>query len=158
MVGHYEKSDLISFVVVHLISGGCSNSSNSSISMKHVKPKPCNKKFVEDESSQVKKSSSSSMENGKPPKPQIQTQNSVASFEQMPCVSTTGIGPNGTKIVTTGFLYRYSNLEVSILCVCHGRSFSPAEFVKHGGGGEVSHPLKHITVLPPNGFFPSSIR
>ncbi|KAA0068079.1 hypothetical protein IC582_008378 [Cucumis melo] len=140
------------------LEGGCSNSSNSSISMKHVKPKPCNKKFVEDESSQVKKSSSSSMENGKPPKPQIQTQNNVASFEQMPCVSTTGIGPNGTKIVTTGFLYRYSNLEVSILCVCHGRSFSPAEFVKHGGGGEVSHPLKHITVLPPNGFFPSSIR
>ncbi|CAK9323646.1 unnamed protein product [Citrullus colocynthis] len=134
--------------------GGSSNSSNSSISMNHVKPKPSSEKFVE-ESSNIKKSSS--MENGKPPKSQIKSQN-VTSFDQMPCVSTIGVGPNGTKIITTGLLYRYSNMEVSILCVCHGRSFSPAEFVKHGGGGEVSHPLKHITVLPPNGILPSSIR
>ncbi|XP_022159828.1 uncharacterized protein LOC111026132 [Momordica charantia] len=94
------------------------------------------------------------MENGKPPKPQIQTRN-IPSLQQMPCVSTTGVGPNGKTI--TGFLYKYSNLEVSILCVCHGESFAPAEFVKHAGGAEVSHPLRHITVLPTN-VIPSAIR
>ncbi|XP_068665599.1 AFP homolog 2-like isoform X2 [Aristolochia californica] len=65
---------------------------------------------------------------------------------QMPCVSTTGDGPNGKTIM--GFLYRYTKTEVSIVCVCHGSSFSPAEFVKHAGGSDVSHPLKHIIVVP----------
>ncbi|KAG7011338.1 Ninja-family protein AFP3, partial [Cucurbita argyrosperma subsp. argyrosperma] len=132
-----------------------SNSCNSS-SENHVKPKACSEKLVESHVSKPR-IKNSSMVNGKPPKPEIQSRH-VQSFEQMPCVSTTGIAPNGTKTITTGFLYRYSNLEVSILCVCHGESFSPAEFVKHGGGGEVSHPLKHITVLPTNGIVPSLIR
>ncbi|XP_077229610.1 uncharacterized protein LOC143862446 [Tasmannia lanceolata] len=68
------------------------------------------------------------------------------SLTQMPCVSTTGNGPNGKTI--TGFLYRYTKTEVSIVCVCHGRSFSPEEFVKHAGGTDISHPLKHILVVP----------
>ena len=65
----------------------------------------------------------------------------------MPCVSTTGNGPNGKKI--EGFLYRYQKgEEVKIVCVCHGSFLSPAEFVKHAGGTEVEHPLRHIVVNP----------
>ncbi|GFZ20101.1 RNA-binding (RRM-RBD-RNP motif) domain nuclear transport factor 2 family protein [Actinidia rufa] len=68
------------------------------------------------------------------------------SFSQMPCVSTTGNSPNGKTI--HGFLYRYTPTEVCILCICHGTSFSPAEFVEHAGGKNISHPLRHITVVP----------
>ncbi|KAI3462879.1 hypothetical protein Pfo_019542 [Paulownia fortunei] len=65
----------------------------------------------------------------------------------MPYVSTRGYGPNCNKI--EGFLYRYKKgEEVKIVCVCHGMFLSPAEFVKHGGGGDVAHPLKHIVVNP----------
>ncbi|KAK8586797.1 hypothetical protein V6N13_085819 [Hibiscus sabdariffa] len=66
-------------------------------------------------------------------------------MEDMPCVSTTGDGPNGKRI--EGFLYRYKKgEEVRIVCVCHGSFLSPAEFVKHAGGSDVEHPLKHIVV------------
>ncbi|KAK1432920.1 hypothetical protein QVD17_09823 [Tagetes erecta] len=64
--------------------------------------------------------------------------------ETMPCVSTKGDGPNGRRI--QGFLYRYGKDEVRIVCVCHGSFLTPAEFVKHGGGGDVEHPLRHILV------------
>ncbi|XP_073286522.1 ninja-family protein AFP3-like [Primulina huaijiensis] len=65
----------------------------------------------------------------------------------MPFVSTKAYGPNGTKV--DGFLYRYKKgEEVKIVCVCHGMFLSPSEFVKHGGGGDVEHPLKHIVVNP----------
>lgn len=65
----------------------------------------------------------------------------------MPYVSTKGDGPNGHKI--EGFLYRYKKgEEVRIVCVCHGLFLTPAEFIKHGGGGDVEHPLKHIVVNP----------
>ncbi|ONI19024.1 hypothetical protein PRUPE_3G254500 [Prunus persica] len=68
-------------------------------------------------------------------------------LENMPCVSTKGDGPNGKRI--EGFLYRYKKgEEVRIVCVCHGSFLSPAEFVKHAGGGDVAHPLKHIVVNP----------
>ncbi|XP_012084829.1 ninja-family protein AFP3 [Jatropha curcas] len=68
-------------------------------------------------------------------------------LEDMPCVSTKGEGPNGKRI--EGFLYRYrKGEEVRIVCVCHGSFLSPAEFVKHAGGGDVAHPLKHIVVSP----------
>ncbi|KAG2669630.1 hypothetical protein I3760_14G040900 [Carya illinoinensis] len=88
------------------------------------------------------------LEMGKPPGPAPRTQNQDPhnSLPQMPCVSTTGNGPNGKTI--RGFLYRYTKSEVSIICVCHGSSFSPAEFVQHAGGTDVSNPLKHITVIP----------
>eukprot|EP00268_Persea_americana_P032294 TRINITY_DN316_c1_g1_i1.p1 TRINITY_DN316_c1_g1~~TRINITY_DN316_c1_g1_i1.p1 ORF type:complete len:481 (+),score=89.38 TRINITY_DN316_c1_g1_i1:256-1698(+) len=69
---------------------------------------------------------------------------STPSLPRMPCVSTTG--PNGKTI--TGLLYRYTKTEVSIICLCHGSSFSPEEFVKHAGGTDVSHPLRHIVVVP----------
>ncbi|KAI3824093.1 hypothetical protein L1987_05541 [Smallanthus sonchifolius] len=69
-------------------------------------------------------------------------------FADMPCVSTKGDGVNGKKI--EGFLYRYrKGEEVRIVCVCHGSFLTPAEFVKHGGGGDVEHPLRHIVVIPP---------
>ncbi|KAF3509774.1 hypothetical protein F2Q69_00001075 [Brassica cretica] len=64
----------------------------------------------------------------------------------MPFVTSTGDGPDGKTV--NGFLYRYSKSEISIICVCHGTSFSPAEFIIHAGGTHVSHPLRHITVVP----------
>ncbi|CAN7023664.1 unnamed protein product [Brassica oleracea var. botrytis] len=68
-------------------------------------------------------------------------------IDDMPCVSTTGDGPNGRKI--DGFLYRYrKGDEVRIVCVCHGSFLTPAEFVKHAGGRDVARPLKHIVVNP----------
>ncbi|XP_073293975.1 ninja-family protein AFP3-like [Primulina huaijiensis] len=77
--------------------------------------------------------------------PNISHQNVM---QEMPLVSTKAYGPNGTKV--DGFLYRYKKGEdVRIVCVCHGMFLSPAEFVKHGGGGSnVEHPLKHIVVNP----------
>jgi hypothetical protein len=66
-------------------------------------------------------------------------------MEDMPMVSSKLEGPNGKRI--EGFLYRYKNGEdVRIVCVCHGSFLTPAEFVKHAGGGDVSNPLRHIVV------------
>ncbi|XP_042068461.1 ninja-family protein AFP3-like isoform X2 [Salvia splendens] len=65
----------------------------------------------------------------------------------MPFVSTKGYEPNHSK--TEGFLYRYKRgEEVKIVCVCHGLFLTPTEFVRHGGGGDVAFPLKHIVVTP----------
>lgn len=66
---------------------------------------------------------------------------------EMPFVSTKGDGPNGRRV--EGFLYKYrKGEEVRIVCVCHGNFHSPAEFIKHAGGGKVAHPLRHIVVNP----------
>lgn len=98
------------------------------------------------ETNQLKKvTTTNEEETNKSPKAAAQVPQ-IKSLPKMPCVSTVGDGPNGKTI--TGFLYRYTNAEVSIVCVCHGSSFSPAEFVKHAGRTDVSQPLKHITVLP----------
>ncbi|KAK1351819.1 hypothetical protein POM88_053960 [Heracleum sosnowskyi] len=93
----------------------------------------------------LSKKESSNAVNPSPLKPQTEC-NGGSHLPQMPCVSTTGKGPNGKTI--TGFLYRYTKTEVCIVCVCHGTSFSPAEFVKHAGGVDVEHPLRHITIVP----------
>ncbi|CAH2054670.1 unnamed protein product [Thlaspi arvense] len=90
-------------------------------------------------------------ETGKPPKPGPNgngdgVNGSLLPFARMPCVTSTGNGPEGKTV--NGFLYRYSQSEISIICVCHGTSFSPAEFVIHAGGTHVTHPLRHITVVP----------
>ncbi|XAR55932.1 hypothetical protein NMG60_11036174 [Bertholletia excelsa] len=70
-----------------------------------------------------------------------------SSMEDMPCVFTQGEGPNGRRI--EGILYKYGKgEEVRIICVCHGNSLSPAEFVRHAGGTDVTHPLRHIVVNP----------
>lgn len=74
-----------------------------------------------------------------------------SSMEEMPCVFTQGDGPNGRVI--EGILYKYGRGEqVKILCACHGSFLSPAEFVKHAGGTDVLHPLKHIVVKPSSSF------
>uniref|UniRef100_A0ACD5WZA7 Uncharacterized protein n=1 Tax=Avena sativa TaxID=4498 RepID=A0ACD5WZA7_AVESA len=66
--------------------------------------------------------------------------------EDMPVVSSKIEGPGGKKI--DGFLYRYKKggEGVRIVCVCHGSFLTPAEFVKHAGGGDVSNPLRHIVI------------
>lgn len=75
----------------------------------------------------------------------------INSVEDMPCVFTKGDGPNGKRI--EGILYRYGKgEEVRIMCVCHGSFLSPAEFVRHAGGGEVAHPLRHIVINPSPSF------
>ena len=80
--------------------------------------------------------------------PESRRKGSGMSFmEDMPCVFTRGDGPNGRRI--EGILYKYGKgEEVRIMCVCHGSFLSPAEFVKHAGGGDVAHPLRHIVVNP----------
>ncbi|KAL3640199.1 hypothetical protein CASFOL_015167 [Castilleja foliolosa] len=61
----------------------------------------------------------------------------------MPHVSTKA---NGFKQIE-GILYKYARPdELKIVCACHGFFFSPAEFVRHGGGRDVEHPLKQIFV------------
>uniref|UniRef100_A0A0A9ED70 Ninja-family protein n=1 Tax=Arundo donax TaxID=35708 RepID=A0A0A9ED70_ARUDO len=68
-------------------------------------------------------------------------------MEDMPMVSSRVDGPNTRKI--DGFLYKYNKGEqVRIVCVCHGKFLTPAEFVKHAGGGDVANPLRHIVVNP----------
>ncbi|XP_074557518.1 uncharacterized protein LOC141813450 [Curcuma longa] len=68
------------------------------------------------------------------------------SRRRLPLVSATGDGPDGRTV--HGFLYRYnSESEVRIQCICHGRSFTPAEFVGHAGVADVSQPLKQIVVV-----------
>ncbi|KAL6657635.1 hypothetical protein ACP70R_005415 [Stipagrostis hirtigluma subsp. patula] len=68
-------------------------------------------------------------------------------MEDMPMVSSRVDGPNVKRI--EGFLYRYQKgEELRIVCVCHGRFLTPAEFVRHAGGGDVTNPLRHIVVQP----------
>ncbi|KAK9053550.1 hypothetical protein SSX86_024624 [Deinandra increscens subsp. villosa] len=81
----------------------------------------------------------------KPDQATIQKRQSASFLARMPYVSTTGNGPNGKTV--SGFLYRYTKNEVSIVCVCHGHSFTPAAFVEHAGGVDIAHPLRHITIF-----------
>ncbi|KAM0028455.1 putative Ninja family, Jas TPL-binding domain-containing protein [Helianthus debilis subsp. tardiflorus] len=81
------------------------------------------------------------------PEPSSSQHQQTSLLARMPCVSTTGNGPNGKTV--SGFLYKYNTKkDVSIVCVCHGRSFSPAGFVEHAGGVDIAQPLKHITIYP----------
>lgn len=80
---------------------------------------------------------------GRPPVPADRNGVGKRRAADMPYVSTR----DGNRI--EGFLYRYrKGEEVKIVCVCHGLFLSPAEFVKHGGGGDVDNPLRHIVVNP----------
>ncbi|XP_044494218.1 ninja-family protein AFP1-like isoform X2 [Mangifera indica] len=91
------------------------------------------------------RSSMTAMEN--PPKKLESSSSGMKAYEDMPCVFTKGSGPNGRRI--DGILYKYGKgEEVRIMCVCHGSFLSPAEFVKHAGGGDVDHPLRHIVINP----------
>ncbi|CAK8540723.1 unnamed protein product [Lathyrus sativus] len=77
--------------------------------------------------------------------PQNKTEAGRNRLDDMPSVTTKGNGPNGKRI--EGFLYKYGRgKEVRIVCVCHGSFLTPAEFVKHAGGGDVPNPLQQIVV------------
>ena len=52
---------------------------------------------------------------------------------------------NGT---ISGVLYRVEKGQVRIVCACHGRHMTPAEFVQHAGCGEIPNPEKAIVVGP----------
>ncbi|XP_009797015.1 uncharacterized protein [Nicotiana sylvestris] len=64
-------------------------------------------------------------------------------LKTMPSV-TTSINEKQTE----GILYSFGKeKQVSIVCLCHGMFFTPAEFVKHNGGNEVDNPMKYIKVI-----------
>ncbi|KAI5063720.1 hypothetical protein GOP47_0022267 [Adiantum capillus-veneris] len=74
-----------------------------------------------------------------------------ASFSELPQVTTTGRGPNGRTI--NGFMYMAGGRAVRLVCRCHGKDMSPAEFVEHAGSTDLSNPLRSIKVnsfLKPN--------
>lgn len=92
-------------------------------------------------------SSKAEVEKNASKKPNMGREIGTNSVEDMPCVFTKGDGPNGRRI--EGILYKYGKgEEVRIMCVCHGNFLSPAEFVKHAGGGDVEYPLRHIVINP----------
>ncbi|XP_049384745.1 ninja-family protein AFP3-like [Solanum stenotomum] len=89
--------------------------------------------------------------NGEKPLKKVKNSNVVTSMDTsdllriMPSVTTSGGIINGK--VTEGFLFNYGKgKQTSIVCICHGRFFSPAEFVKHGGGKEVDNPMEFINI------------
>jgi hypothetical protein len=68
-------------------------------------------------------------------------------MEEMPMVFSRLEGPNARRV--DGFLYKFGKAnDVRIVCVCHGNFLTPAEFVRHAGGGaaDLAHPLRHIIV------------
>ncbi|KAK1364129.1 hypothetical protein POM88_039690 [Heracleum sosnowskyi] len=62
-------------------------------------------------------------------------------LEDMPHVFTT---ISGRKI--KGFLSQYDKEGISIICACHCYSMTPAEFIKHAGGGNVANPERQIII------------
>lgn len=71
------------------------------------------------------------------------------SFPDLPWVTTTGKGPYGKTI--SGVMYIVNGRHVRLVCSCHGKHMSPAEFVEHSGSADLSNPERHIVVSP----FPS---
>ncbi|XP_015065559.1 ninja-family protein AFP3-like [Solanum pennellii] len=66
-------------------------------------------------------------------------------LHNMPCVVYDS--PNGKK--TKGYLL-YSSVrreDLKIVCSCHASFLTPAEFVRHGGGGDIENPLKYIDIV-----------
>ncbi|KAK3039825.1 hypothetical protein RJ639_027138 [Escallonia herrerae] len=130
-------------------SSSCGEASPCSIHASHNR---CNQDAVGGSGAKIVESTSkpSGAQMESPPKISKVTRNrgteiGTNSLEDMPCVFTKGDGPNGRRI--EGILYKYGRgEEVRIMCVCHGSFHSPAEFVKHAGGSDVAHPLKHIVV------------
>ncbi|XP_027770383.1 ninja-family protein 1-like [Solanum pennellii] len=58
-------------------------------------------------------------------------------------------GPNGKK-TKRYLLYSFTKREdLKIVCACHASFFIPAEFVKHGGAGDVDveNPLNYINII-----------
>lgn len=68
------------------------------------------------------------------------------SFLDLPWVTTTGKGPNGKTI--NGVLYIADGRHASLVCSCHGKHMSPAEFVEHSGSSDLANPERSIVVCP----------
>ncbi|RLN29191.1 ninja-family protein 1-like isoform X2 [Panicum miliaceum] len=74
----------------------------------------------------------------------IKGEEPLATIQEMPRVVTTGL-PNGNRV--EGFLNNYrKGEEMRIVCICHGSFHTPAGFVEHAGGGNVTNPLRHIAL------------
>ncbi|URE40010.1 hypothetical protein MUK42_26269 [Musa troglodytarum] len=108
--------------------GGSGNNAQTSCLTSNAKPARFGAQLPERAGSVTK--------SGKPP-----------ALPRLPLVSATGDAPHGRTI--HGLLYRCTKSEVRMLCVCHGNSFTPAEFLRHAGGADVSQPLKRIVVVQP---------
>lgn len=70
----------------------------------------------------------------------------LGSMAELPWVSTTGVGPNGKTI--NGVMYISNTRQARIVCSCHGKHMSPAEFVQHSGSTDLSNPERNILVNP----------
>ncbi|KAJ0253363.1 Ninja-family protein AFP2 [Hirschfeldia incana] len=124
------------------VKGGGSSSSLSELDNKNQQgsSNSCDDERSPKMMTRCSSNNSESHENGKGKV----TASSTGLFD-MPCVFTKGDGPNGRRV--DGILYKYGKgEEVRIMCICHGSFLTPAEFVKHGGGGDVDRPLRHIVV------------
>lgn len=60
----------------------------------------------------------------------------------LPWVYTTG--PNGRAV--GGVLYRLSQTQLRVVCACHGKHMSPAEFHQHAGDGDTGNVEKNLVV------------
>ncbi|KAI4339403.1 hypothetical protein MLD38_024350 [Melastoma candidum] len=79
------------------------------------------------------------------PENKLKVHGTSLTEDNMPCVFTKGNGPDGIRV--GGILYKYGKGEaVRIMCICHGKFLSPAEFVRHAGGGNVANPHRHIFI------------
>ncbi|KAL5095806.1 hypothetical protein RYX36_000133 [Vicia faba] len=134
-------------------SGGSTGGSSSGNSLSDVQPRSGttpmnieNSNLANFVGSQNKTKTLNFFEGSNSAGPQNKTKAARNPLDKMPSVTTKGSGPNGKRI--EGFLYKYGRgrKNVKIVCVCHGSFLTPAEFVRHGGGGDVPNPLQEIIV------------
>lgn len=60
----------------------------------------------------------------------------------LPWVHTTG--PNGRAV--GGVVYRLSRTQLRVVCACHGKHMSPAEFTQHAGDTDTANADKNMVV------------
>ncbi|XP_028118077.1 ninja-family protein mc410-like isoform X1 [Camellia sinensis] len=71
------------------------------------------------------------------------------SYPNLPWVSTKGPGPNGKAI--SGVTYRYSPIQIKIVCACHGLHMTVEEFVRHAGDEQTNQDSgSGLAALPSN--------
>lgn len=159
-----KRGDLVSFIVsllLHVMSGSSSGgearspASNQSQERSNQEAIGSSGTKTKNENTCNRTSSRSEMESLSKRLDSVESKGRGTgsnALEDMPCVFTKGEGPNGRRV--DGILYKYGKgEEVRIMCVCHGSFLSPAEFVKHAGGGDVDHPLRHIVINPAGASF-----
>ncbi|WCJ35835.1 Ninja-family protein 2 [Euphorbia peplus] len=69
-------------------------------------------------------------------------------LKKMPTVVSKGDDPNAMRV--HGFLYKYTEGDVKMVCSCHGFFLTPTQFLKHAGVSDLSNPLRKIIVHPFN--------